>query len=132
MINAQELRIGNRLRCQLTPGGPSVWIEVTGVVVSPAGVELFCWKPRTGPHGTMIPLSNGYEGIPLTEQVYRKCELVEGFHISACYGESKGIRISEIRYLYQIDEDHIRSIDYLHELQNLHYLLMEREIKINV
>lgn len=116
-MKAQDLRIGNIVFYDDTP--------VTVYAVLQDGINL------TEGDFTECKLER-LKGIPLTQDVFQKCELSSSFPLVTTWGEIRGVRIGQVRYHYPIDEDHIRCIDYLHELQNIYYSVMENELTVNL
>lgn len=131
MIQANELRIGNILLC----GG--IWVYITsinphGVTVSKFGITNQHSEDGTG----YVELLNLLDEIELTDEILLKC----GFDKIGNSGLVGGITYQDANMTllfgqgdvvyFHVDTRYM-PINSLHQLQNLYFILNNKELEIN-
>lgn len=127
MIKAEEMMIGNKVFSDTERDNPVVTIlELLGAYANVSYKDLPCdVAKQSTPYDRLHP-------IPLTPEIFKKCVFAEGFPIVTCSGTINGVPVGPDSYMMQIDDEHIRPVYYLHDLQNIHHALMEKELKIDL
>lgn len=120
-MKSNELRCGNMVLYKPYGNREGELVTIAGVL----GMKAY-FNKYTNESGMLHALMP----IPLTPEVFQKCTLARNFPIVACFGTIKGVQLRPETYRIQIGEDYGRSIDYLHELQNIHFDLMGEELTL--
>lgn len=116
MINANELRIGNKVMLSDTP----YWSD------------KYRGKPFTVKSAAHIDSANHYDPIPLTPELLVECGFKETRHyLMPCYS----LEIGDMRFAYYPKTGEfycthglVPHIKHLHQLQNLYFSLTNTEL----
>lgn len=141
MINANELRIGNKVKCKVS--NDAGIYEVKGIdgykIVAKKGKSDVPDYERTiriwgGARDNELYVESQLAGIPLTPEILEKC----GFEVKGGYAyaaEVKNWRMKIYRneggsYNWAISNWNVIELKHLHQLQNLFYSLTGTELEI--
>lgn len=140
MISANELRIGNWVNYNNT-------ICVIACIENDGGmdgsVKLY---PVNIPKGTVVCVktvsTSNIQSIPLTEEILLKCGfcievygaklILNGISLIRIDGAKMDLRIPQSYFDVDIDGRYMRSISFIHQLQNLYFALTGKELEIKI
>jgi hypothetical protein len=142
MIRKEELRIGNKVKCSISNdhgiytvlGIPAWGFDGMGNGKEPLILIDRCPKELV-PESKLRP-------IPLTPEILEAAGLIKSPTLDRWYKMEEGVAVLEIEYdsgwWWCIDDDgtnegsRFREIKYVHQLQNIYFIVMEKELEINL
>lgn len=135
MINANELRIGSRIRLFLGIGDNGA--EYREYIIE--GIKLDFGTTCILIDRAWLPLSNNFEGIPLTEDWFEKITEKDfdfvGFGTRIIY---QSIQFPAIKYEFTtnkaclyFNDEMINIFEFVHQWQNIHFALTGQELEVS-
>lgn len=130
MLKANELRIGNWINLSVNPN-----INFYGKVLSIGSLEqefeqIYCECEESFEWA----FKDNYSGIPLTSEIMERCGFRDtmSYYSKGQFFLTKMYLLNGVEICYNAGTAGIRTIKYLHQLQNLYFSLTGSELEIKM